>query len=469
MKQSFYMFGDIDLVSVFWNAVVSTSAEVLMFICAMIAYGVLFRLRRFKVRATADEVVNKLSCDFEDIPPKIPEETVDKVSIRAIPADDFLSDNLHTTDKVSVGTQDAKPECPVNTKASSARESEDASGGCFELGLQRLEEQSATGAQVVDHIVKSLRAAPGGIRASSEKTSRLVCQLEPYISNHQPESIVGWKAAGGRCYTACPSEMLAVVPTSLRAAGLDSGWYSHEVCISGTLAQVKSARRTLKKQGFLDRSDTSDFPLNGHWQTEHGLAVVIEGKMVRWSPQRASRLRFGSPVTAGGCGDRKVCRLHLYGESVQGRLTTSDCAPGVSKILQWSNGDTWNSFEWRRVGQTTAFEQAMTKTLRDSAQDSKVRAAAASMLQCLSKQGLDLLPCATQQVLDFLGSNSYFVRVCFDAPRAPAHAAGEDVGNELLSRISRKHPSVALQHCWVQGGGICCGESTFIGGRKRSD
>lgn len=135
-------------------------------------------------------------------------------------------------------------------------------------------------------------------------------------------------------------QILLDIQTNITAAD-----YSEEDCssdrsrscirISGGCAQVKAARRALSRRGFLKKSNDGRFPLNGHWETMHGMSVTVEGKLVRWSPKRASRLTFYGVR-------RDKCSLSVYGEIATGRLVTPATLDG-HKIVKWSNGDEWYS------------------------------------------------------------------------------------------------------------------------------
>jgi hypothetical protein len=139
---------------------------------------------------------------------------------------------------------------------------------------------------------------------------------------------------------------------------------THNIKISGNLSQVKAARRFLKKNGFMDRCIDRGFPLNGRWQTDHGLHVIVERKLVRWSSKRASRLIFRS-------ADRSFCELSLYGETVQGQVVP-EVGPGFPKTLKWSNGDTWQLLDGSCcAGEDMMFSQSMSKISRDATHDER--------------------------------------------------------------------------------------------------
>merc|ERR1719329_1146773 len=135
----------------------------------------------------------------------------------------------------------------------------------------------------------------------------------------------------------------------------------------------------MKQHGFLDKMEADSSPLDGHWETDNGLTVVIEGKLLRWSGKRASRLRFTD-------NDRTACETRLYGEKACGHLVLPALDPTATKTLSWDNGDVWHSYDGRVIEQDTLFLQQMTKTLQDECQDEKQRECATAALQAVSRQ-----------------------------------------------------------------------------------
>jgi hypothetical protein len=232
----------------------------------------------------------------------------------------------------------------------------------------------------------------------------------------------------------------------------------HEVHVTGSLSRVKAARRSFKQFGFLDKDDDQTWPLNGHWETEHGLTVVIEGKMVRWSRQRASKLRFAGL-------DRSECILTVYGEAALGRLITPGSSPGAIKTLRWDNGDVWHSYDGRIVGHAALFAQTMTKTLRDYTQDEAYRAKYSAIITMVSKQGLKVPATVMDHVLLFLGHDLYYVRVRFESKWSP-DADFYDVDEDIMDTISRRHPRVGLRHCWADQSISWCGQRTLVHGEN---
>jgi len=188
---------------------------------------------------------------------------------------------------------------------------------------------------------------------------------------------------------------------------ISSDWFKSSIRVSGNLAYVKAACRSLKKHGFLKKEADDKFPLNGHWETDHGMGVTIEGKLVRWSQKRASRLKFHG-------SQNRLCSLSLYGESATGQLVLP-IAPETRKMVQWSNGDVWHSHDGCRLSEMLLLSQSMTKVQRDVAQDEAARSEAAATLRLVSKSGLSLLPDCLMHVEQFIGSTTYYVDVAFES------------------------------------------------------
>jgi len=224
-------------------------------------------------------------------------------------------------------------------------------------------------------------------------------------------------------------------------AAVKPDWCANQIRITGNLPQVRSACKGLKKHGFLNKSKDDKFQLNGHWVTEHGLNVVIEGKVVRWSPVRASKLKFLN-------NDRCSCSLSVYGENTEGRLV-APTVPEAIKSLRWDNGDVWNQFDGCRIAHEALFAQSMTKVSRDDTWDEVVRTRTDARLQAVSKYGIGLLPNCLDQVLQFLGSDTYFVNVNFDCRGGPAWSSAQE-STDFVNSISLRHPQVRFHHCWAE-------------------
>jgi len=242
-------------------------------------------------------------------------------------------------------------------------------------------------------------------------------------------------------------QLASPLDTVLQNSKDKPGWCTNMVVVSGHRSKVKAAGRTFRKHGFLKSSSDGGLPLDGHWETDHGLNVIIEGKLVRWTYQRASRLNFAKV-------DKRSCQLMLYGEFVQGHLVTSTI-PGVVKTLQWENGDVWHSYGSRRIDKEEVFLQTMTKIRHDDTQDDLVRARIHGRLRAASKDGLGLLPHCVDQVLQYIGSDRYYFNVCFDTPSG--HPWSQN-GRDLLGMVSKRHPHVEIHHCWAEAGDGSFGE-----------
>jgi pentatricopeptide repeat protein len=235
----------------------------------------------------------------------------------------------------------------------------------------------------------------------------------------------------------------------------------HEVNITGDLPQIKSVRRTLKQHGLLD-TDTSDaWPLNGHWETDHGLTVILEGKVVRWSRQRASKLSFVGH-------DRRSCILTLYGAPTRGQLVTPGLVHGATKSLRWDSGDVWHSYDGRVISQATFFAQSMTKPVRDEMEDQAYRARSEAVLKCVSRDGLCIPTILMDNIVEFLGNNLYNVRVCFESRWTPKFLCYDEEEDEAdpFHMISRRNPRVGFRHCWVEPGSGWYGQRSLVNGEE---
>jgi pentatricopeptide repeat protein len=241
--------------------------------------------------------------------------------------------------------------------------------------------------------------------------------------------------------------------------------FTHEVHIAGALANIKAVRRTLKQHGFLDKSESDAWPLDGHWETDHGLTVVIEGKIVRWSGKRGSKLSFTTE-------NRSECILTLYGEATRGRLVAP--AADASKTIHWANGDVWNCYEGRSIGRDIFFSQTMTKTLHDVRQDAVYRSRSRVILKCVSTRSLGVPIVLEDIIVAFLGNNLHFVRVRFTSKWNPGSDEAKEIqlyeaDADICNTISRRHPRIGLRHCWADRRVDCCGQRTLVNGEEVSE
>jgi len=230
----------------------------------------------------------------------------------------------------------------------------------------------------------------------------------------------------------------------------------NEMVMTGNLPQVKAVCRTLKKHGFVKKCNDVKFPMNGHWETEHGLNVIIEGKIVRWSQTRASKLKFVGATRAS-------CSLSVYGDNMVGRLV-APTVTGASKTLQWESGEVWHSFGGCNIAHAVVYSSQITKVLRDASQDDTIRKQTRAMLQLLSKDGLSLLPNCLDQVIGYIGNESCYMSVSFESKGGPPWMP-EAMDAGFLSLISRRHPQVGFRHCWADESRDLCGQRTVIRGQ----
>lgn len=244
---------------------------------------------------------------------------------------------------------------------------------------------------------------------------------------------------------------------------------AHEMQITGSMSQIKAVRKTLKQHGLLDNTESDCSPLDGHWETDHGLTVIVEGKLVRWSAQRASKLSFTNK-------ERTRCTMSLYGEATNGRLVSPATSPHASKSLVWENGDVWQSYEGRVIGQDTFFSQCMTKMVRDQFQDLQYQARSSAMLKCVSRQALNIPVMLEQSIVEFLGNDLYYVRVRFESKSNPSKKVSnddDDLGplpfeeeQDTCNAISLRHPRVGLRHCWAEKSDNSYGQRTLVNGQE---
>lgn len=226
----------------------------------------------------------------------------------------------------------------------------------------------------------------------------------------------------------------------------------HDVEIQGAHIRLRAVQKTLKQHGFLERADSDEFPLDGHWQTDHGLTVIIEGKTVRWSKERASRLRFTS-------SDKRQCELVVYGQLSKGHLV-QPLSPYATKSLKWDNGDVWHSHDGRVIGGTTFFEQSMTKIRRDHIQDKAYQARVSVAIKSVSRQGLGLPSILEGALMQYLGSDLHCLNIRFENKTARL---------AVFEALSRRHPLVGFRHCWIRPSSNSCGQRTLVNGSETDE
>lgn len=344
-----------------------------------------------------------------------------------------------------------------------------AQDGLSNKGLSLLEEMDADGVQPTsrtrDTIAKLLDSSRDRDQ-SFDRVSQILSKygIETHTNNHNPQLLVHNLQLGCE-----PKSSLVVIPALPRIAATivqgekaTSRLCAHEVHATGSLAQVKAFRKTLSKRGFLTKDGCSEWPLNGHWETDHGLTVIVEGKLVRWSQQRASRLRFTGK-------DRSTCELMLYGEPANGRLVTPATAPGATRELRWDNGDVWHSYDGRVIDGLTLFYQTMSKTLHDHMQDAAYRARSDGVLACVSKQRMGMPLILEDLITQFLGNDLHYVRVHFESKWNPSSAEADEAEPDVLDTLSRLHARLGLRHCWAEQSTGSCGQRTLVNGDEVSE
>lgn len=332
-------------------------------------------------------------------------------------------------------------------------------GGRFNESLSLLDEMHAQGLQPNSITLNNITELMNGSRKITQTFERIRRVLTKF-------DLMSGDAAGAQICKSHPVPLPRLAAVISQAQNDSQAPCAHEIHVTGSLSHVKACHRTLKQHGFLNKQESCESPLDGHWETDHGLTVVVEGKIVRWGGQRASMLRYTRD-------DRSACTLQLYGETARGELVTQAISPDARKMLRWDNGDVWQSYDGRVIGQDTLFAQSMTKTLRDKTQDAVCCARADAMLKCVSKQALGLPAIFDSAISQFLGNDLYYVRVHFSSKWNPSKGTDDDdelplfeTDGDICDVLSRRHPQVALRHCWAERTANCCGQRSLVNGRE---
>jgi len=200
-----------------------------------------------------------------------------------------------------------------------------ARGGRFQEARSLLDQMPIQGLQPTSITLNIAAKLLNGLRG----TRQIIGSVEQISSKCSFEADVRGGMRGGRTSINCetlvpvpvPSPRLAAVISRAKDAKTRASC-THEVRLSGSLPQMKAARRTLNQLGFLQKSESGVGPLDGHWETGRGFTVVVEGKIVRWSARHASKLSYTSD-------DRSACKLTLYGEATHGHLVPLSEAPAA--------------------------------------------------------------------------------------------------------------------------------------------
>lgn len=178
-----------------------------------------------------------------------------------------------------------------------------ANEGLLDEGMSLLKEGDAAGVQPTSLTMETISRLLSSARNLGPRFKSLVQICDEY--GVVPKSI-------DRSSCADPPPIPRLARVICEASAVAPKAYLHNVEVKGSFAGIKALRRTLKQLGLLDRPESAGQCFDGHWVTDHGMTVIIEGKIVRWSHQRASRLRFTST-------DRLACTLNVYGELAEGK------------------------------------------------------------------------------------------------------------------------------------------------------
>jgi len=332
-----------------------------------------------------------------------------------------------------------------------------------------LDDMNIQGVQPTNSTLNTITKLIDGLRDISSS----IGSVEKILSKCSFEANVQRGVRGVRTCISCDTLVPVPVPLPCLASAISNAKNvtrascTHEIRLSGSLPQMKAARRTLKQLGFLDKSECKGGPLDGHWETGQGFTVVIEGKIVRWSARNASKLRYTRD-------DRCACVLTLYGEASHGHLEPLSQAPEGSQVLKWDNGDVWYPCDGRAIGQNVLFSQTMTKTLRDTMQDQMYRSRAKAVLKCVSKQALYLPSVFEDAISQFLGNDMYYISTHFESRWNPSRVDEDELplfetSEDICVSISRRHPRVGLRHCWADRADGRCGQRTWVNGEELDD
>lgn len=331
--------------------------------------------------------------------------------------------------------------------------------GRFEESYSLLERMTAQGLQpnsITLNAISKLLNSSTGTSQRIQSVEKLLSKCKFVVGVHSVRTCI---SSDTLLPVPVPSPCIASVISSAKHA--KRALCTHEVRLSGSLSQMKATQRTLQQQGFLHKSEGGGWPLDGHWETDRGFTVVVEGKMVRWSARNASRLRYTRH-------DRSTCVLTLYGEAAHGSLI-GHAADGP-QTLRWDNGDVWYPCDGRAIGHNILFSQTMTKIYRDTMQDEMYRARARATLMCVSKQALHMPSVFEDAITQFLGNDLYCINICFESRWNPSNVDEDEFSSEdVCVSISRRHPRIGLRHCWADYGNGSCGQRTWVNGEELDD
>lgn len=142
-------------------------------------------------------------------------------------------------------------------------------GGCFNEGISLLKEMDAAGVQASS----SMSSTIAELMNSARNVNQSFTSIWEILVKH---SFDNPKKSADPLQVPC----LAAVISQASGATSSAGTYIHKVEIKGTLARLIAVRETLKQDGFLDKSEQDSSALDGHWQADHGLNLIIEGNVI---------------------------------------------------------------------------------------------------------------------------------------------------------------------------------------------
>lgn len=489
---------DDQYVAQLWAATASVSLELMLFIFAMIAYAVLHRLRVLHECRASKSIYKPKSCttDVQDISeyesekvgetdavpvgvPKVSDTipiAVPTVAV-AVPTDvtdPVLVDAAKVTNAVPIKVPEVTD--PVSVDVANLALERNVQNGSFKLALELFSDMSQKEVQWNTRTRATMLKLLNHARDLPYARDLLLASFRDLWTDFAHQTCSPLAALGSEYWH--PLLTAAAVASAnararavlwpddnypgIRGASNNGKSCSNVIKITGKLPYVKAARRSLNKHGFMKKCNNDKFQLNGHWVTNHGLTVIIEGKVVRWSPKRASRLKFMGI-------DRCSCSLSLYGETSVGRLEIPAIPDAMEqKSLRWDNGDVWHAYAGTTIAHSAVYSQHMTQVARDAGQDDIVQATAAARLQLVAKDGLGLLPNCSDLVLQYLGSDTYFVSINFATVDGPPWMGGDEE-TDFLRSLSRAHPNLGFRHCWADDSKNVCGQRTIKQGRETDE
>jgi len=109
---------------------------------------------------------------------------------------------------------------------------------------------------------------------------------------------------------------------------------------------------------------------------------------------------------------------------------------------------------------TSISSPVLTQTSRDETQDAVYRGRAKGVMKSVSKGGLGMPLGVENELMQYLGSDLYYLHVDF---QSQTHRA------DMFDALSCRHPLVGLRHCWAKAGADAFGQRTLVNGNDTSE